>query len=73
MGCFDNTICITQKDRDKARVVDTLCRDGKLLLHMYECIGTSNVHPEICVATLTRGLNSFDTWAVVFLSACHLV
>jgi hypothetical protein len=49
----------------KARVVDTLWRDDKLLLHTHECIGTSMIHPDICVATLTHGLKSFDTWTRV--------
>jgi hypothetical protein len=57
----------------KARVVDSLFRDDKLLWHKHECIGTSMIHPDICVAILTRALKSFDTWTGVVLSACHLV
>ena len=72
MGVFRQHNLHKKKIVIKARVVDTFRRD-KLLLHMHECIVTSMIHPDICVATLTRGLKSFDTWTGVFLSVCHLV
>jgi len=50
----------------KVRVVEDMCRDDKFLLHMHECIGASVIHPDICVATLTHGLKSFDTWTGCF-------